>query len=363
MPSFTFTPHADWSGDNDTPGWHGNERRKVEAFAAVHPRLDPHFPVADDAAFDHGWDKLFAAMDCAPNMLVNFAAYHPLWQAAREAGCDVLLTGEWGNQSISNGGTWSYVEFFTHGCWGQWLKTLAARPGDPRGLAGKAASLTFLRLLPAAMREAIRTKRHPARGSINAMVSLLRSGAAEEAQDRAGKVGGTLRYEYPACRAAALAGDYAWMDTGGADVKQGFEQVYGLRQVDPLAFRPLLEFCAGLPTAQFSKDGVERRLARRLAQGRMPENQRTDPRQGRHQADWFERLGSQRDTLRAEIAAMRADPELAALFDTERMERLLDTWPDSAPTAPERAWPLMAGLPRAVLASRFLAHAEGRNRR
>lgn len=55
------------------------------------------------------------------------------------------------------------------------------------------------------------------------------------------------------------------------DVSQAFEQLYGLRRRDISAYRPLGEFCLSLPPGDFLADGVDRRLARRMGDGSVPD--------------------------------------------------------------------------------------------
>ncbi len=360
LPSFTFAPLDAWR-DTLPDGLMGDERAFVAAFAAMHPRLQPHFTQNDGIGFDHRLTDFFAAMGSAPNHLCNFYVYHGVWQGARDAGCDVLLTADFGNQTFSNRGDWGYAEYLRTMRLRQLWLAARDRPGDPRPLWQKIAALSLLRVLPPAVRRAVRSRRHPGRQGMNSLLSLLPDRAVSEAAARAEAHGALIEAEYPATHAGSVAFDYAWRDCEGAEVQQGFEQIYGLRAVDVPTYRPLAEFCAGVPTDQFLRDGKDRWLARRMARGRLPEAQRLNTRYGRHNADWHERLTPRLGEFRQAAHAMAGDPDLADLIDTRRIDALLDSWPDESSHELDVYGPYAAALPRGLLTAQFVRYVSGRN--
>lgn len=360
--SFTFRPDAAWDGrlaDDQM----GDEKPFVDAFAAMHPALDPAFTRNGDGGFDHRQKELFAAMGIAPSYLPNFYVYHGIWQGARDAGCDWLFDATLGNQTLSNDGRWSYVEQLLGFRWRQLAMTLHRRRGDRRPLWRKFASLSLLPLLPQTWRDPIRRLRHPQLRSISAMASMIAPAhaAALDIENRARRAGAWNDATYPRSRHQAVATDYHGADYEVHDVQQGFEQVYGLRRRDVLAYRPLIEFCLGLPTDQFVRDGEERWLAKRLAAGRIPETQRLNPRYGRHDVDWHARLGRRRSELLAEIERLSKSDEVSHLLDYPKMRQMLEDWPDETPLDPEDWMPREIAVPRALTTARFVHFVSGRN--
>lgn len=341
----------------------GDERPFVRAFAAMHPALEPHFTQNVDTQFDSHLDRLFTAMGTAPNHLCNFYVYHGVWSGARDAGCDLLLTADFGNQTYSNEARWCYVEYLLTLRWKQLWLALRQRPGDDRPMLRRLAALSLLRIMPAPVRRAVRDRMHPERRTINDLVTLLPDRALAEATERARALHGVIEHEAPASKRDSVCFEYAWRDCEGAEVQQGFEQAYGLRQVDVPAYRPLAEFCAGLPTDQFMRDGQSRWLARRMAIGKLPEEQRTNTAVGWHNVDWHERLTPRLDEFRAEAEWIAGQPDIAALVDPGKLRAVLDGWPDGFAFEPDKWIPPAAGLARGILTSRFVAHATGRNDR
>jgi len=362
LPSFTFAPLDSWGGQAP-PDLIGDERPFVRAFAAMHPGLEAHFTQNEDVQFDSHLDTLFTAIGSAPNHLCNFYVYHGVWAGAREEGCDLLLTADFGNQTYSNEARWGFVEYLLRWRWRQLWLALRERPGDSRSMGRKFAALSLLRLLPAPVRRAVRKAVHPDRDLLNDLISMLPGQEMNAAAERARAFGALIEHEAPASKRQSVHFEYLWRDCEGAEVQQGFEQVYGLRQADVPAYRPLAEFCAGLPTDQFLRDGTARWLARRMALGKLPEAQRTNTRMGWHNIDWHERLTPRLAMLRAEADWIAAQPDIAALVDPAKLHRIIDRWPERFINEPESWIPPAAGLTRGILAARFIAHASGRNDR
>ena len=360
--SFTFRPLATWDGRLN-PDEMGDEGPLVEAFAALYPSLEPGFSRNEGGGFDTQLRDMFLAMGAAPGHMANYYIYHGVWRGARDAGCDWLLDATLGNQTISNDGRWSYVEDLLRLHWGQLRQTLARRRGDSRPLWRKLASLSLLPLLPTGWRKTLRQLSHPRRRPISAMIGMIAPEFAEAigSVPRARAMGAWRDATFPRTRRESVALDYIYSDYETSDIHQGFEQVYGLRRRDVTAYRPLVDFCLGLPTRQFVSGGEERWLAKRLALGRLPEPQRLNRRYGRHDSDWHARLGPRRAELLAEIGRIAAVPELARILDTDRMRRALEDWPSETPLAPEEWMPRELGVPRALIAARFVQFVTGRN--
>ena len=362
LETFTFVPHAEWDGIVP-PDLMGDERPFVEAFAAMHPRMKPHFTDNPGGGFDTGERELFVAMSGSPSHLINYQAYHGIWRMARDAGCDLLLHGELGNGCYSMDGSWSYREDLVRGHWIELYQTLRDRRGDPRPVWRKLAALSILPMLPAPLAAAARRLVHPGRGAVQDWNSVLRRDAVEQhalIERQGADAGFRARHQF-ASRAEYLEATYHGCDIEGQEIWQGFEQLYGLRQRDVAAYRPLIEFCAGLPTRQFVSGGQQRWLAKRMAQGKMPEAQRLNPRYGRFQVDWHARITPRIGELAAEARRLEDHPWLGEVIDVDRVCRLLEDWPAQTPWDPEELYPRQGSIPRAIQAARFVNFVEGRN--
>lgn len=363
LQAITFVPDPEWDGAVP-PGIMGNELGLVERFAAMHKRLSLHVADPADAGFDRNARDMFRAMDSFVLGLANVGMYHGVYAKARALGCDTIFNADLGNQSFSDDGRWAYVEYAKSGQWGQLARLLRNRPGDQRPLWRKVLALSVLPLLPPNTRNALRGLVHPARRDMTALLSPLTStalSAQREAAVQRGSGSAWDDYTHARSRQEAARHDHESADRHASNITLAFEQIYGLTIRDVTAYRPLIEYCLALPTSQFAWDGEERRLARRMAHGRMPEAQRLETRHGFHNIDLHARIGRRREELAAYCAVMREHPYLSRLIDIERIEHLLAEWPAKSGLDIEQDWPRIMAIPRAVLAAQFIAHVEGRN--
>lgn len=350
LPTFTFVPEPGWDGIV-TGDMMGDERPFVEAFAAANPRIEPQFFDNAGLGFDARLEDLLLATGYPSAGLANLYLFHGPWRGAREAGCDVLLDADWGNQTFSNEGRFAFVENFLRGRWGELYRHLRDRPGDGRSLPAKFASLTLLQLLPDRLLSAVVQARHR-RAPRRALVSALREIPIDPALDR----------HVQRSRRAEIVADFIAPRPEAEAMRQGFEQLYGMRLRSVPTYRPLAEFCMTLPTRMYVRGGEQRWLAKRLLKGRMPESQRLNPRYGQHSVDWHLRLGRERPALRRQFEAWREVPEIAGLIDIERMTGLIDDWPEHTDWDPAVVGPRGMALPRALNAARFVDFVSGRNR-
>ena len=362
LPSFTFTPHPDWDGSTP-PGTFGDERAAVEAFAAMHPELRPHFPDDSDAGYDEAARQFAQAMDGFHRHLHLAAPYQGVWRAAREAGCDLLLTADWGNGNISSDAPWAPVEFLRTGEWEQLVALLRGKRGDTRPLWRRLLARAVLPQLPRPLRRAARRFVHGDASRVTADTRLARPEVME--RYGVGPWAGTRLpidyFESPRTRAENVLCQYEWARVDSGEALTAYEQVHGIRGRDITAYRPLIELCLGMPAGQFARDGVDRWLARRMGAGLMPEAQRTNNLYGRHHADWHVRMTPRRERMREDALRLAEHPWLGEWFDTERMLKLIDDWPAETTFDEAIAVPRRYALPLVLNAGDFVNWFEGRN--
>ncbi len=362
LPTFTAIPQGDAALDI-APGEFADERPAIEAFAKMHGRLDAHFCDNADRPFDALVDRYFLAGDTGRPALAISANLHGPALAAARHGCDWLFDAGLGNTSFSQDGRWAYLEFLKSGRWSQLWQLARDHPGDARPMLRRLSARSILPLLPAPLRWALRTAVNGPQNPLNEQTSLLRPAAREAlGLDRLARSLGDLRQEeWFRSREEWLR--FMWRQTDiGAETHHAAEQVYGIRLADATAYRPLIEFCAGLPIEQFVRDGEQRWLARRMALGRMPEAQRRNRDYGRHNSDWHARMTRDLPRLRSEFAAMSANPALNRLIDTDAALAMLDDWPDAPPSDRRAARRFHNGLTGAIVAAKFWRYSVGDNR-
>jgi asparagine synthase (glutamine-hydrolysing) len=362
LPTFTFHPEPGWDEIIDS-GLNGNERPMVEAFAAMHPGLEPHFTANEGYEHDHLWNELFHLMGGAPSGLCNMYVMHGIWALARDRGCDLLLLAEWGNYTFSGKGEWAFVEYFIKGRWRQLWLALSHHRNDNRSMLRRFIALSLVPLLPVQLWRLMMRLWHPGKRRELDLVSPLKSefrssSGAEERLRNSGFQWG--RYQ-PRNRRHAQNLQFQNSDAESAEVYQAFEQFYGIPQRDPMAYRPFVEFCFGLPVHLFVRDGQMRWLAKEMGKGIMPEEQRINRLNGRWDADWHLRIGRRRKDFLAELDRIEADERLSDMLDVPRLRAALEEFPDKTAIDNQTAMPIEMAVPRGLLTARFINFIEGRN--
>lgn len=362
LPCFTFVPEPGWDGIV-SEGMLGDEGAMVRAFAALHPRLQPHFTANEGRAQDYRWSHMFHAMGAAPSGMCNMYPFHGIWQLARDQGCDRLLLAEWGNATFSAKGEWGFVEYLLKGRWRQLYRALRDHPHDRRSLPRRFAALSLVPLLPDAAWRRLMGWWHPGETGPLELISPLSPGFRERmaVEERARQAGVNFSRFRSRDRLDARRKLFANADCEVADTYQAFEQLYGVEQRDPTAYRPFVEFCLGLPTELFLRDGESRWLAKQMAKGIMSDAQRANSLNGCWDADWHLRIGRKREEWLGALTGIETDPKLGSMLDIPRLRAALEHLPAETDTDPQVWMPVRMAVPRALLAARFVEYVEGRN--
>ncbi|WP_284123991.1 asparagine synthase-related protein [Parerythrobacter aestuarii] len=346
------------------PGMFDREWPMVERFAKMHEQLRVHRTEPAQGGFDHRFREIATLAGTFNPGLAHFGAHHGVWEAARSLGCDWLFGADLGNQSFSADGRWSYAEDFRGLRWKRLASNLHGRANDPRPFWRKFLALGLLPNLPRALRVWVKRLVRPARGDVLAWNSPLSARARVAYRRRARDRGSAPAWEgfaFARSRAEAARRDLAEQDHECAEITLALELRYGLRYRDVTAYRPLVEYCMRLPTRMFVRDGVHRWLARELAKGRMPEEQRLESRYGRHGADWHAHMAPRESELLDYLERIERHPQLALLLDTARMKSMLENFPASDSSDEFDNLPYTQGLARGLLAAQFVGVVEGLN--
>lgn len=362
LPTFTFHPEQGYDGRVQF-AMVGDERPVVEALAAMHPGLEPHFTANEGYEHDYRWNDFFHLMGGAPSGLCNMYVFHGLLSGAAKAGCDVLLLAEWGNYTFSDKGGWGLVEYFLKGRWRQLWLALSRFPGKERRIVRRFLAHTILPLLPAPLWRLVRRLAFPKDQLLVDLIQpLSREYRVKSGADQRLKDSGFLfdRYQ-PWNRRHAQKLLFQNISGEVDEIYQAFEQMYGVAQRDPTAYRPFVEFCFGLPVEMFMRDGSTRWLAKQMAKGIMPEEQRANRLYGRWDSDWHLRIGRRRKDFLAELDRLEQDERMASMLDIPRLRSALENWPEQTETDPQKFFTAEFGVPRGLLTARFINYVEGRN--
>ena len=251
---------------------------------------------------------------------------------AAARGAKVLLTGQWGNATISLTGRWLPTVLLRQGRWIAWWREARGIDGH-RSLPGVAGSLkqSVAPLLPAwAMRALDLTRGRGARprdddrrppdwSPINPSLysHWHRQGAFEglNVYPRSWTPTGVREHLIRTLEGNELGDHCVASNASGLDLR------------DPTKDQDLVEFCTAVPLEQLYRGGQTRWLLRRAMAGVLPPEIMDCKAKGLQVADWFEIVGAELPQIRAEVAAMGASEGVRRFVDVEGLDRSSSLWP------------------------------------
>lgn len=362
LAAITAVPEDAWDGRTTTRRI-GDEGVPAAMLAKLYPSIDHETLDAAGHSFGHKLGSLFLTMGAPPRNVMNMHWIHELRGRARERGCDVVLTGTLGNATLSFDGEGTLPGLLRRGRFLTLSRELRAMPGRNDSLLRRAISEAALPWLPERIRASLHCWRHGKGTRLLPQWCGLNPDWARHmgVRERARKYGFDAMLRSMPSTVAVRRTRLSGIEESG-DLAQAIETIGGVPTRDPTSYRPLVEFCFGIPDEQYLRNGEPRRLARRLLRGKIPDPVLDESRRGLQAADWHLRLGRERMELRAEIDRLSHDPAMAARFDLKRFRSALDAWPKQSPVGDSNATAtLWLALPRVLATARFIQYVEGRN--
>lgn len=288
-----------------------------------------------------GWsrrelDRAFDFAQAPPINLCNLHWIHGIFDEMAASKETLLLTGAYGNLALSHDGTMQAVSALMHRDYRAYLREIwGVRKAGPKAMLrlGRSALSTHRSLSP--KHNTSLTYSNPRRGDYEA-----------NRYDRALSdifLMAASRVDVGLLAKSALAG-------------------WGIDMRDPTTDRDLVEFSLGLPSWALMQNGASRSVLRDMMQGKMSEGARVAPIRGLQAADWHEGASQNLDWLHEELEASSEFLPAHAVIDTDRLQSLLDDWPEDGWEDDEVYQSRRLGLLRGVSLGHFIRRAGGANR-
>ncbi|GAB6039431.1 asparagine synthase-related protein [Endothiovibrio diazotrophicus] len=325
--------------------WYDDETPFVQALADMHPNMHLHLtPGGGPHPLEVDPTPLFERSAMPLLKVINIFWFDALYRRIRELGIHVVMTGTSGNHTLSWFGNQAVIGQLRRGRWWRAARELA--------LVGESEGIGWRGALRQEILSPLRRKRRE--WQVLSTVSGIAPGFARE-------VGGVKARPIPAgwrvtgreMRRAMIEGQ-----AGGREMTNALRQWWGVEPRDPLGDPRMVDFCLSLPDEQFLKDGVRRRLARRVAADRSPPEVFENRLRGNQCPEWFSRVQGRRDEFAAVLEQMRSSPLASHCLDLPMMQRIIDDWPADAAAAKRAAFPLRGALLRGIHLGQFLMWAE-----
>ncbi|WP_372052784.1 asparagine synthase-related protein (plasmid) [Tistrella mobilis] len=285
--------------------------------------------------------------------------YPPVRDLARRLGVSVVLSGGYGNATISHDGRLGLADALRRGRMLQAMGFMKRRARRGTGLARTLWHNGIRPLLPFGHRL---TRRARAGLPANPWADFV--GVRMDLADRLGL---SAVDPTPPSRTGSPDLDRQIAGIEAMRVRRagfGFlTTADGIEIRDPTADLDLVEFCLAIPRDQYHRNGIDRYLARRMLAGRVPAPIAAETRIAPGQPEWFAWADQRRDWIRAELERIERSPLAREVLDVALMRKVFDDWPASAEEAakPPRVHLMRHALGHGLRVGQFLYRLEKRN--
>jgi len=323
--AFTAVPRKGFHGPVPK-GWHADEGPAAAALAARFPNMDHIlFRPGGRTPMDDLSEKV-QLFDRAPLNPCNLVWFQGIQADAAQRNCNVLLTGQMGNMTISYDGRPRLANLLRRGRWFEWLREIRATvlPTDTR-LRG-AIMQSVGPFLPIPLWRAINARRGRVIPTLNDYTAihpdLIRR---TNLYQRALQAGWDLNYR-PWSDGWKMRTIIMYrMDQG--DNFTGSVGGNGIELRDPTSDLRLVKFCLAIPEDQYFKNGQSHRLLHRLMKHTLPPEILNSKTRGLQAADWYEGTSAAKDEIKAWLDVLEATSEAPKYLNLKRMRMLFENWP------------------------------------
>jgi asparagine synthase (glutamine-hydrolysing) len=335
----------------------------------MHPRIDPTFVRSEGHGLFHQLDDFLDYAGVAPRNAINLCWIHDIHMKAQTRGLTVLLEGGAGNMSLSCAGEGILLEHLRNRDFRLFFQELFAGKFHTRVFLYRLIKMLLLPLAP----DVINSAWLRARGHTSSLPLWHRCSAINPDFAKAMNIDERLdvfAFDYfmkPVGDLRRLRKSLLSKGTTNekADIHQAFRALYGIETRDPLNNRRLVEWCLGLPEAQFRRKGSGRWLVKRLMRGKLPPEVLDNPKTGEQVIDWHYRMSRDLPQIREELEVIAGDSDTSRYIDVSRIRKFLDEWPSKTPLQhrPGHTYSYIpVSIGAALAAGRFVRRTKGANR-
>ena len=354
LPTFHAAPREGFTGAVHR-GWVADESGDVAAIARKHPNIDLRIRRPDGRSPLADADDSFRLTGAPPRNPGNAPWFYGIYRAAAAEGIRVMLCGNKGNATISHTGVQSIRDSVVRGRWRHaWREVHAVARTTGEGRRNALRRTVVQPLTPAVIAAAMRRLQSGKPVPVwEATFSAIRPEFARAM--RAGERVRETRRDYLITRRMSDIEYRVLVLTSGVDVMDlysGYRPWFGIETRDPTSDRRVIEYCFGIPSSQFLKNGVTRSLIRRAMEGRLPDEVRTRTTIGAQAPDWIEWLPTMRGELREELDRLDRSDTANRCLDLPRMRALMDRWPERLTVKHDKDYYML--LLRGIMMGRFI---------
>jgi asparagine synthase (glutamine-hydrolysing) len=355
--AFTSVPREGYVGPE---GILWDEGPLAAATAALYPNMEQVLVSSKGHEFMEQLDRRFFLYELPVGDACNMQWIDAINAQARGRGLSVLLTGGWGNLTLSYKGRELLPELAA-----QWRFLDLIREGHALVSTGRmrwrgVLIHSFGPWMPVPLWKAL----HRLVGKDP--IGLDSYSALSQTQRRALDIDGRARAKGFDLSFRPLKNGFEgrlwWLrGTDMGNYNKGALGGSGIDMRDPTADRRLIEFCLSVPMNMYLANGQPRALGVQALADRLPTCVLAERRRGLQAIDWHEALTASRHRLRDEIVRLENVPVAAGTLDLTRLRRLIDDWPTEGWDTPRKTRSYRLALVKSVVNGHFLRKASRSN--
>ena len=320
--ALTIAPRAGFDG-NVPKGRHADETILASVVARMYGNIDHHIVrTPENSSMLHGLDAWLELLDRPPLNLCNVPIFNAMRDQAAGLGIKALLTGFYGNFTLSYNGEAYPASLVRRGRLDLLVKhVLATRRVYPWLKWQWFFTPVVAPFLPASLYRFLKRKRG---GFLELEHYSALSAQAEadfETRRRGQQVGKDMTYRVARDGWLARLKGMRLQDVGQYNVAANAQ---GVDTRAPLGAQAVVEFCLSIPMEQFWLDGEMRSFGKRVMRDRLPHELLGARTKGLQAADWYEAFEQSVSSFRAELEDFARDELSASLLDVESMAASLE---------------------------------------
>ncbi|GIM27390.1 asparagine synthetase B [Clostridium polyendosporum] len=304
-----------------------DESEYVEEIIKAYNNIDITYCKSEGKNSSTNIDRFVSILEQPYKTIENLFWNDEILQRASKSGCKVLLSGQYGNCTISFGDfvtnaltlfrDMRYIRLYKE------IRAYSRLKKIRRYKIGKALIKVFT---PYNIRKLLSSKNegYDNYADVPANRELIKKWNVDKRLSELKLNEYPQRYYDLYETRKSIVNPIAFSHIGAMETKLSLS--HGIIERDPTRDKRVIEFCLSLPTEQFYNDGQDRNLIRRGMKGILPDKIRLNrTRRGLQSADWIERLNDSWKSIKEQLDEYLQLPEIKNYIDVEKVKLKLST--------------------------------------
>lgn len=323
LEAFTYLPIEDYESvlsDQQV----ANEREYVEELKRVYENINLNYCRCDGKNSLYNIDENIEILEQPYKTVENLYWIDEIFRLSKSKNCNVLLDGQFGNFTISNGSITSYI--YTLIKKGRWISLFKEITGCSKlyQIGRKELVKEILKIVTKSAcvsNNFFSGKNRDIQAPVNMTMS-----DKWRSMKRAQKLGYNAHpskiYDFEETK-RYVTNFVLFSHIGGIETKYSLSR--GITKRDPTRDVRVVEYCLGLPDNQFVSNGRNRVLIRKAMEGVLPDKIRLNYFiRGKQSADWIQRVSPYWKSVSSEIKDIIQSEYMSEYLDVDKLKNILN---------------------------------------